>query len=201
MRFRRALRPDLANLLLDPTQAAVPVAVTGIAFLQDIDDSKKTAVGTCLGSRDFVIVEGPPGTGKTTFIAELVAQYCHAHPGARVLLASQTHVALDNALSRIREVAPRLRLIRVGRTERMSAWVEDLRLEFQLDAWRVEVLARGREFLREYARRLGLQEDVPVLVELRAMVPGITLLASSDRFGRFGCQRAQELVGAEQFCH
>ena len=45
------------------------------------------------------------------------------------------------------------------------------------------------------------KEDVPVLVELRAMVPGITLLASSDRFGRFGCQRAQELVGAEQFCH
>ena len=54
--------------------------------------------------------------------------------------------------------------------------------------------------LVEALPKLG-NEDVPVLVELRAMVPGITLLASSDRFGRFGCQRAQELVGAEQFCH
>jgi superfamily I DNA and/or RNA helicase len=46
-------------------------------------------------------VEGPPGTGKTTFITELVLQTLRANPNARVLLTSQTHVALDNSLERI----------------------------------------------------------------------------------------------------
>jgi hypothetical protein len=47
-------------------------------------------------------------------------------------------------------------------------------------------------------QRLG---GCPSYSRISAMVPGITLLASSDLFSRFGSGRAQELVGAEQFCH
>lgn len=197
VRFHRALRPDLATLLLDPGRVAAPSDLIDVEFLQDIDESKRTAVQLCLSSRDMVVVEGPPGTGKTTFIAELIAQFCRRNPGSRVIIASQTHVALDNALVRIREVAPGLRLIRVGRSDRMSATVEDLRLEHQLEAWRDPVLARGRAFLRTFARRLGIEmPDVDVAGLANQLASKRSLL--HDRRSLIGVRQAERRRIAEQ---
>lgn len=164
VRFGRALRPDLGKILLSPTSATLPISQRVDSFLQELDESKRNAVRMCLGAPDVALVEGPPGTGKTTFIAELAAQFLQSKPGSRVLLTSQTHIALDHALGRLRAVAPTLRMIRVGRTERMAPEIEDLRLEVQLERWREPVMANGRAFLREYARRLGiLMPDVDVV--------------------------------------
>ena len=33
---------------------------------------EENAVATAIGAQDFFVVEGPPGTGKSSFIAELV---------------------------------------------------------------------------------------------------------------------------------
>jgi DNA replication ATP-dependent helicase Dna2 len=41
---------------------------------------------------------GPPGTGKTTALGVLAAEYLHANPRARVLLLSTTNQAVDQAL-------------------------------------------------------------------------------------------------------
>ena len=56
-------------------------------------------VKKALASRDFALLEGPPGSGKTTAIIELIIQ-C-ALQGQRVLLVSSTHVAVDNVIDRI----------------------------------------------------------------------------------------------------
>ena len=40
---------------------------------------------------------GPPGTGKTTTLGVLLAEYLHANPSARVLLLSTTNHAVDQA--------------------------------------------------------------------------------------------------------
>jgi len=58
-------------------------------------------VNQALNTPDFAILEGPPGSGKTTVILELICQL--ARLGKRVLLCGSTHVAIDNVLERLKE--------------------------------------------------------------------------------------------------
>ena len=154
---RTASRPELKDLLLDPRLCAGPTPVTVDEFFQpDLDEPKKAAILSALGSKDFLLVQGPPGTGKTTFISELVAQSLAANPDCRILLASQTHIALDNALARVQELCPSSTLLRLGRSERMAADIEELSLDASVDAWRQRVVASGRDFLKTYAASLGI---------------------------------------------
>ena len=55
------------------------------------------------------LIQGPPGTGKTTVIAEIINQATES--GERVLLASQSNLAVDNALGRFANT-PNIRPIR-----------------------------------------------------------------------------------------
>ena len=169
VRFDRAARPDLGPLLLHPEKARTPNLGEEVQFLQpQLDDDKKEAVRAALATEDFLVVEGPPGTGKTTFIAEVVHQTLLRNPDARILLSSQTHVALDNALEKILDLGQDLKLLRVGRLgdEDVSPRVEALRLEDQMEKWGGQVLARGREFLDEFARARGVSQKA---VEIAAL--------------------------------
>ena len=58
---------------------------------------------------DVFLIQGPPGTGKTTVIAEIINQATES--GERVLLASQSNLAVDNALGRLART-PNVRPIR-----------------------------------------------------------------------------------------
>ena len=64
-------------------------------------DEQRRFVEQALGTPDFAFLEGPPGSGKTTAICELVLQL--AERGKRVLLCASTHVAVDNVLERLME--------------------------------------------------------------------------------------------------
>lgn len=58
---------------------------------------------------DLFFMQGPPGTGKTTAIVEIVLQLIKAKPNARILISSETHAAVDNALDRLaKEAFPEL---------------------------------------------------------------------------------------------
>jgi serine/threonine protein kinase len=161
VRFNRAVRSDLRQLLVNPASAAEPVSVVVDSFVQELDDSKKDAVRAALAAEDFLIVEGPPGTGKTTFITELILQTLQRNPDSRILLASQTHVALDNALEGVRHADTGLRLVRVGRPSdsKISASVADLLLDNQMPVWRRTSLAQADDFLRSRAESLGVSLD------------------------------------------
>ncbi len=62
-------------------------------------DQQKRFVEVALGTPDFAILEGPPGSGKTITICELVLQSIKS--GMRVLLCASTHVAVDNVLENL----------------------------------------------------------------------------------------------------
>lgn len=62
-------------------------------------EEQRRFVELALATPDFMVLEGPPGSGKTTAICELILQL--AREGKRVLLCASTHVAVDNVLERL----------------------------------------------------------------------------------------------------
>lgn len=155
-------RPELKHILLDPSKNCEPLDVPVPQFGQPgLDEAKQAAVRAALGNQDFLLVQGPPGTGKTTFIAELVYQILLQKPNSRILLASQTHVALDNALVRIANLCPNAILVRVGREDKLSEDAMDFSLASVLASWTTRVHASASEFIRKYAANLGIDLDGP----------------------------------------
>ena len=76
-----------------------------------------------LAAPDLCLIQGPPGTGKTTVIAEAIYQF--VRKGDRVLVASQSNDAVDNALERLAD-SPEIRAIRLGQKGKRKRKVEDL---------------------------------------------------------------------------
>ena len=69
-----------------------------LAAADGLNAEQADAVALALGS-DAAFVWGPPGTGKTTTIAHVVAE--HARAGRSVLLVANTNTAVDTALARV----------------------------------------------------------------------------------------------------
>lgn len=74
------------------------------------------AVALALSDAPLGLVKGPPGTGKTTVIEEVVTRLADA--GKRVLICSESHQAVRNALERLHK-AKRFRMLRWGREENL----------------------------------------------------------------------------------
>ena len=65
----------------------------------DFNAEQNLAVERAMQMRDYLLIHGPPGTGKTSVIAEIVKRYCQQ--GQRVMLAAFTNQAVDNMLKRL----------------------------------------------------------------------------------------------------
>jgi len=78
-----------------------------------------------LSTPDFAILEGPPGSGKTFSICELILQAIERNE--RVLLCASTHVAVDNVLEKIKD-HPCVIAIRIGK-DNVSEKVRDCQLD------------------------------------------------------------------------
>ncbi|MER6828837.1 AAA domain-containing protein [Streptosporangium sp. NPDC000563] len=153
-----SVRPQLRTLLLDPTRIAVPVArVIDKWSGRALDNDKKTAVMTAMGSDDFFLLEGPPGTGKTSFITELVQQELARKPDARILLVSQAHVAVDNALVRLSQAGVD-HLVRLGKDDdpRIAAEAREHLLDQKMPGMIREVRQRAEAELKRRATAVGV---------------------------------------------
>jgi len=180
IRFDRAVRSDIRQLLVNPQEVRTPELEADVQFVQPLNKSQQEVVKAALSTEDFLIVQGPPGTGKTTFITEVVLQTLKANPNARILLSSQTHVALDNALERIQTKNPKLKLVRIGNHERVSENVHSLLLEEQMEQWREEAIAKGQKFIADWSAQRGISphesELATLFQELRNIVKKIESL-------------------------
>ena len=81
------------------------------------NEAQLEAVRLGLSEVPLALIKGPPGTGKTTVIVELILQA--AERGQKVLICSQTHQAVRNVLERLDERGD-VRMYRYGRDEKLS---------------------------------------------------------------------------------
>ncbi len=111
--------PFLSSWLFDIRNAELPKEKIEINkwLNNNLNSDQKSAVTKMLSVPNIGLIQGPPGTGKTTVIAEIIYQL--AIQGKKVLLSSQTNLAVDNALDRLAE-NPKIRAIRLGKTDKLS---------------------------------------------------------------------------------
>ncbi|QDC36395.1 AAA domain-containing protein [Sphingobium fuliginis] len=68
-----------------------------------LDDSKTAALKELWAVLPLYMVQGPPGVGKTKLVQELVAARLGADGTERLLLAAQSHSAVDHLLDQVRK--------------------------------------------------------------------------------------------------
>lgn len=98
--------------------------------LSQLDDSQREAVGHALAAEDVAIIHGPPGTGKTTAVVELIRQAIRR--GEKVLACAASNLAVDNMLERL--LAGGERVLRIGHPARVLPELRDHTLDVQVES-------------------------------------------------------------------
>jgi superfamily I DNA and/or RNA helicase len=162
--------PNLKSWLTSPELIQVSSEVAKIEMIsKDLDESKQIAVRSSLGNSPIHLIQGPPGTGKTEFIAEVVGQFLIRNPLARILIVSQTHVAVDNVLERlaVQGVEDMVRL-----AQKSNAGVDDsvlhLTLGNQMDSWVKKIRNQCKKNLEIEVGKLGISlKDLETVYKLK----------------------------------
>lgn len=92
------------------------IADRGDYFDQTLNSSQRTAVQYSIGSQVSVI-HGPPGTGKTYTLVEIIRQL--VAKGQRVLVCGPSNISVDNILERLHHVIKGNQLVRLGHPARL----------------------------------------------------------------------------------
>jgi superfamily I DNA and/or RNA helicase len=86
-----------------------------VEFLTPLNPPQQDAVRFALSAQEVAVIHGPPGTGKTTTLAEVI--YQAVRQGDRVLACAPSNTAVDNLLERLVSMLPSV--IRVGHPARV----------------------------------------------------------------------------------
>lgn len=71
-------------------------------YMEGLNESQRQAFLMAIDGSPVSLIKGPPGTGKTHVINAIV-QYITKELGEKVVISSQTHIAIDNVLDKLIE--------------------------------------------------------------------------------------------------
>lgn len=130
------VNPNLGNLIVEPSGATRTPEPVLDYYQGHLSDDKKETVRKAVSSNELFLIQGPPGTGKTTVIAEIILQVLKRDANARILMSSQSNVAVDHVLAKIGEAANAAgvaapEMVRLGRLDKVAdeLWTVDGRSE------------------------------------------------------------------------
>jgi DNA polymerase alpha-associated DNA helicase A len=138
-----------------------------------LNDSQKEAVRFAIASREVALIHGPPGTGKTHTLIELILQFLKQN--LRLLVCGPSNISVDNIVERL---APhKVPIIRLGhparllpsvlnhsldvltRTSDAAAIVQDVRKEMDTKQASIRKTRSGRERREIYSDLRNLRKE------------------------------------------
>jgi ATP-dependent RNA/DNA helicase IGHMBP2 len=126
-----------------------------------LNDTQRQAVRFALAARDVALIHGPPGTGKTTTVVELIRRAVRR--GEKVLACAPSNLAVDNIFERL--LAAGERAVRLGHPARvmtdLRAHTLDLLVQEHPDVRLARKLAKEARGLFRQAGRYTRAKPAP----------------------------------------
>ena len=153
---------EVASLARAPRPLA---PVTWSVLDTALDERQRAAVDAGLRSGDIALVWGPPGTGKTRTLVEIVRQ--RVLRGERVLCCAPSNTAVDNLGIRLADIG--VRAVRLGHPARVSPALVGLTIDAQVERdgafdlareWRDRARALRKSAMANQGAKRGSREDI-----------------------------------------
>jgi len=124
-----------------------------------LNDSQKNAVENGLIDQQITIVHGPPGTGKTTTLVELVQQLVARDK--RVLISAPSNTAIDHiglqlASSKINQQA-KIDFLRVGNNTKVDERLQGYTIEGKMEEAKLKTTIKNLRIRSEQLRKMSHQ--------------------------------------------
>ncbi|EYB84961.1 hypothetical protein Y032_0306g1976 [Ancylostoma ceylanicum] len=130
--------------------AALPCSVRKILLssvqANELNEEQRRAVESALVCSDYTLIEGFPGSGKTTTIVTLLR--CLLEMKCSVLLAANTHSALDNVVAKLRKYVDASKILRLGKSSSGRSAIAELTLESKLSGADGDKYKTARDILK-----------------------------------------------------
>jgi len=126
-------------------------------YEKSLNSEQKTAVEKAINARDFFLIHGPPGTGKTKTLVEIIYQLVKRN--LRVLACGPSNVSVDNIAERL---PSEIKACRVGNPVRLKPEILHKSLDFLVKKCPIakdikEIKRTISELLRKQAKSQGSQ--------------------------------------------
>ncbi|MDR5743950.1 AAA domain-containing protein [Caballeronia sp. LZ029] len=163
-----------------------------------LNASQKDAFRRVLGNGPISLLQGPPGTGKTWFIASLLHYLMTKESARRILLVSQAHEAVNNALEKALELCRSKGIefdaVRLGSESAVSDSIRHLHAASIEQSYRERFKAEQKERIVGLAAALGLPRTfASEFVELY-----LRLGTLSERISKLEARKASEQDSSDQ---
>lgn len=189
IQYKENVNPEISEIIFNPSIATSKnnlILSESDCKSKEIDKSKLVSLERALTADNMFLLQGPPGTGKTTFISELVYQILNGNDkyrgntDAKILIASQSHVAVDHSLAKIKKLIPDIKMIRIGVFDKLAESSREYTLDIFCKEWTQKVIENCKGALARYKQEIGidesLQEKNSVIVEIESITQKISEL-------------------------
>lgn len=152
---------ELRDVLVGSTAPSFDELPTIEPINKALNQSQIAAIRFALAAEDVAIIHGPPGTGKTTTVVELICQAVRR--GEKVLACAPSNLAVDNLLERL--IARGENAVRLGHPARvlpeLRAHTLDLMVDDHPDVRLAQKLTKEAYSLRDRANRYTRAKPAP----------------------------------------